>query len=100
MPKRAPVHRPVQGRDKQADRRRGTAAQRGYDGRWQRLRAHKLRANPVCEECERQGRVTPAREVDHIEPFTSRQDPRRLDWDNLQSLCNPCHQRKTHGHTA
>jgi 5-methylcytosine-specific restriction protein A len=60
-----------------------------------RERKQKLAANPVCEECERQGRPTVAVTVDHILPFRGRDDPRRLDWDNLQSLCRRHHDTKT-----
>jgi 5-methylcytosine-specific restriction endonuclease McrA len=35
------------------------------------------------------------RDVDHIIPFESIDDPRRLDWNNLQSLCARCHDRKS-----
>lgn len=75
---------------------RGSASSRGYDRKWRRVRAAKLRADPLCEHCTREGRVRAATEVDHIIPIEQRPDL-RLDWDNLQSLCNPCHERKTHG---
>jgi len=35
------------------------------------------------------------RDVDHKIPFRSLDDPRRLDSDNLQSLCAACHKQKT-----
>lgn len=73
------------------------ATERGYDSDWERLRSRKIRTNPLCEECERQGLVVPAQDVDHIVPFEGRADPKRLDWSNLQSLCRSCHNRKTHG---
>lgn len=74
------------------DRNRGSAAQRGYDRRWQRLRLMHLRANPLCVECLKHGITTQASEVDHIRPKRDGGD----DSDtNLQSLCKPCHSRKT-----
>jgi len=46
---------------------------------------------PVCVGCWVAGRMEPATHVDHITPFTDKHDARRLDWDNLQSLCTKCH---------
>lgn len=74
------------------DARRGTSAQRGYGGRWQRLRLMYLRANPLCLHCEEAGRVSAATDVDHIR---AKRDGGTDDWDNLQSLCHACHSRKT-----
>lgn len=71
------------------------ASRRGYDRAWKQLRDRKLKYNPLCEHCEKSGRVESATEVDHIIPFEGINDPVRLDWDNLQSLCHTCHQRKT-----
>jgi 5-methylcytosine-specific restriction protein A len=53
-----------------------------------------LSRNPLCVECERQGRITPATVVDHIIPHKGNLE---LFWDedNLQALCKPCHDRKT-----
>lgn len=74
---------------------RGTRQQRGYDRDWLRLRKAKLAHDPLCEECRRRGRRTPATTVDHIEEFHGLDDPLRLEWSNLQSLCAHCHQRKS-----
>lgn len=60
---------------------------------WRRIRAMKLEQQPMCEECERRGRLTPAQMVDHIVPINKGGAP--LDMDNLQSLCNACHARKS-----
>lgn len=79
---------------KQQDERRGTAAQRGYDARWRKARERFLRENPLCVECLRAGRLTPATEVDHRIPHRGNYD---LFWDvsNWQALCKQCHSRKT-----
>lgn len=53
----------------------------------------KLEQQPMCEECERRGRLTPAQMVDHLVPINKGGAP--LDMDNLQSLCNACHARKS-----
>lgn len=66
---------------------------RGYGYEWTKLRLHILRRDRyLCQICERQGRVTPATEVDHIVPKA--QDGTD-DWENLQSACTPCHKAKT-----
>ena len=45
--------------------RRESAAARGYGGTWRTARLRFLRNNPLCAECLRQGRITPATVVDH-----------------------------------
>jgi len=64
--------------------------------RWQRLRKRVLLKHPLCVECERHGRVTPATVVDHIVPHKGNLE---LFWDesNLQPLCKRCHDSKTVG---
>ncbi|NSW92832.1 MAG: HNH endonuclease [Firmicutes bacterium] len=76
------------------DERRGTAAQRGYDVKWQRARKVFLTRHPLCVECQKQGRITSATVVDHIMPHKGNQE---LFWDetNWQPLCKWCHDRKT-----
>lgn len=73
------------------DRFRGSRIARGYGRDWQKLRARKVVANPLCEECERHGRITITEEVHHIISFRGLNDPLRLDWDNLRSVCKACH---------
>ena len=60
--------------------------------RWQKLRDYKRRRNPLCEECLRQGIMTPAELVDHIIPIED--GGAIFDLENLQSLCRACHNRK------
>jgi 5-methylcytosine-specific restriction protein A len=62
--------------------------------RWQRLRKQVLLKQPLCAECQRQGKITRATIVDHIKPHKGNLD---LFWDedNLQSLCKSCHDSKT-----
>jgi len=73
------------------DERRGTAHARGYTSRWRRIRNAYLAEHPLCEWCESAGKVTRATEVDHI---IALQDGGAID-GSLQSLCHPCHARKT-----
>ena len=99
MPNRPAIHRPPGTRSKQQregerDRRRGSSTARGYDYAWQKLRVRKLRADYLCASCESQGRARLACEVDHVIRITERPDL-RLTWDNLQSLCRPCHATKS-----
>jgi len=72
------------------DRRRGTAAERGYNAEWQKARASFLIANPTCVRCESEGRYEAATVVDHIIPHRGNQT---LFWDinNWQPLCEHCH---------
>lgn len=65
---------------------------RGYDRTWERLRRMHLNANPYCVKCEAEGRVVFGRVADHVIPIAV--DPtRRLDPSNLQTLCDPHHNR-------
>jgi 5-methylcytosine-specific restriction protein A len=61
--------------------------------RWRKLRALKLRHEPLCRLCPPDYR-RPAVEVDHILPIRDRPDLAWV-WSNLQSLCRECHSRKT-----
>ena len=77
-------------RGKRDDRK--SAARRGYDRDWRRLRAQHLNDWPLCAHCLERGRVEEATEVHHV--VAIRRDPsRRLDATNLLALCRPCHAR-------
>lgn len=94
MPDRPKIHQPVKLQRVQIARPRGKTAERGYGSRWQKLRNWWLREHPLCAHCEKQGRMTTATQVDHIIPHNG--DEALLhDVTNLQSLCVPCHNRKT-----
>lgn len=69
---------------------RTSSASRGYDAAWRRLRLRFLAEHPLCVMCERQGRTVAANIVDHVEAI-AKAPHRRLDWANLQALCQPCH---------
>lgn len=76
--------------------RKGKFQEIYQDKRWKRLRAAKLRENPLCERCEIKNKVVPAAEVHHKIPFDRGRTPQEVDdlafdMDNLQSLCDPCH---------
>lgn len=57
---------------------------------WRKIRAAKLRADPLCAGCLAVGRTTAATEVDHQDGNQRNNDP-----ENLTSYCKPCHSRKT-----
>ncbi len=65
---------------------------------WTKLRNQYIQQNPYCELCAKRNITVEAKFVDHI---TARQDGgESLDWNNLQSLCRPCHQRKSNQEQA
>ena len=84
MPQRAPTHRPPR---LTLPEQRPTACQRGYDRRWQAIRAAILADHPLCAECS-----ALATDVDHIVP---RRQGGSDHESNLQALCHACHGRKT-----
>ena len=78
----------------ETDARRLPSSQRGYDARWRIVRDAQLFDFPLCALCRKKGRATSATCVDHLVPVLVNPDL-IYDLDNLQSLCKPCHDRKT-----
>jgi 5-methylcytosine-specific restriction endonuclease McrA len=86
---------------------RGTRQERGYDEPWRKARAECIRrktfeaatsgesAYPICELCGKP--VVDRREihVDHITPFKGKDDPLRLDHENMRITHMRCHMRRT-----
>jgi 5-methylcytosine-specific restriction protein A len=76
----------------QADRIRSSSA-------WQTFRTWFLGEHPTCATCGREGRVTPATEVDHVVPLRTmieRGDvARSLDESACEAICSPCHDEKS-----
>jgi 5-methylcytosine-specific restriction enzyme A len=74
-------------RNSDADRRRGSASERGYDHRWSKASKGHLRREPVCRGCQAVGRVTAATLTDHIVPHRG---DTALFWQkaNWQSCCD------------
>lgn len=79
-----------------ADRDRPTAAQRGYDRRWQRTRRDYLDAHPFCE-CDEHAdaEVKPLAVEVHHKDGLGPLGPHGHDWGNLQALTHACHSRIT-----
>ena len=76
--------------------RRESAARRGYDRRWQKIRLNVLNKHPLCADpfgvhAEHNETVL-ATDVDHIQPY---REVKTHDESNLQPLCASCHSRKT-----
>ena len=68
--------------------------QRLYNcARWKQIRSRVLARDPWCVECLSAGLYVPATECDHIEPH--RGDVHKFFSGPFQSLCTPCHSRKT-----
>ena len=61
---------------------------------WRNTRESYMHSNPLCEECLKKGKVTPATSVHHIKsPFKNGEVNRflLLDNENLMSVCHECH---------
>ena len=72
-------------------RQQETGRTLALDGKaWRRLRAVVLGERPLCQHCLDRGVIEPATEVDHVD-----NDPTDNRPEALQSLCKPCHSRKT-----
>lgn len=75
-------------RKKALDAARPSAAARGYDMDWRRVRGAFLKAHPACCVCGQQ-----ATEADHITPIS--QGGARLSWSNLRPMCKAHHSQRT-----
>lgn len=71
---------------------RDPAMRRRYGRTWKRIRDRHIAEHPLCEMCEKQGRIIPAEEVHHIKPLSQ---GGTHDENNLMSLCKECHSRIT-----
>ena len=65
---------------------------RRYGRAWRAIRARYIATHPLCEDCEKQGILTPVAEVHHILPL---ERGGTHDEANLRSLCKPCHSRQS-----
>jgi len=63
-----------------------------YGSAWRKIRNRYIKVHPLCEECLKAERLTPAQEVHHILPLGH---GGTNDDSNLMSLCKPCHSRIT-----
>lgn len=61
---------------------------------WRKLREVYMHEHPLCDECLKKGKVTPATDVHHKKsPFKGGEVNYNLllDYDNLESVCKDCH---------
>jgi 5-methylcytosine-specific restriction protein A len=73
------------------DRKRPSAAKRGYDKQWSITRREYLKRYPWCEEA---GCNETATDVDHIDGLGPN-GPQGHDWSNLRSYCHRHHSQRT-----
>ncbi|WP_291397292.1 HNH endonuclease signature motif containing protein [Acinetobacter sp.] len=67
---------------------------------WRKIREQQLLISPLCEYCKEKGIFVPATVCDHIKPVKQCKRDGMDFWqastpDNLQSLCESCHNRKS-----
>ena len=77
------------------DQQRGSSSARGYDYTWQRFAAY-LKGKPelaLCRPCQDAGLTVPRTQFDHVVPLS--EGGPRLDENNIQPLCDACHNAKT-----
>lgn len=75
---------------KRYDQYRGSYRERGYTSSWDKLRKRYITQYPLCESCEAKGIYEIATVVHHKVPI--QEGGELLDVNNLQSLCNRCHE--------
>lgn len=63
-----------------------------YGAKWRKARKQYVNENPLCELCDRNGKMTPAEEVHHIKPLS---EGGSHNEENLLSLCKSCHSKLT-----
>lgn len=81
---------------KRIETRSGIYRRMIVSARWRALRAQVLHKHPLCQECERAGRVRAAAEVHHITPVDSvptaaAKEALMFAPSNLVALCHRCH---------
>jgi len=67
---------------------RDPAVKKRYGRSWKLVRDRFLAQHPLCEMCQKEGRLTEAEEVHHIVPLSQGGSNAR---ENLMSLCKSCH---------
>ena len=74
------------------DKRRGTAAERGYDWTWTKASRHHREHNPLCSYCFiRFARATSTELTDHLYPHGGTDCPLLWDETYFVSSCQHCH---------
>ena len=69
-------------------------------GEWKRMRQYKLSINPLCEVCMSNNKTTIATIVHHKHELrTALGWKERLNINNLESICQSCHNKEEHAHS-
>ena len=72
---------------KQIAKERNSTNSKIYNSRWRRVSKTYLKEYPLCVQCRKEGRLTPATEVDHIIPHKG---DMKLFWNkNDSNMINP-----------
>ena len=69
---------------------RDPAVRRRYGRAWKRIRDSYVQQHPLCEVCQKDGRLVATEEVHHKVPLSEGGTHAR---DNLIALCKSCHAR-------
>lgn len=65
-----------------------------WSRQWKEIRKQHKQQEPLCRTCKGNGIIKAGRHSDHIIPINERPDlATRID--NLQNLCEACHNKKT-----
>lgn len=75
---------------------RPSAHKRGYGKQWQKVSKIMRRSQPLCIDCLKAGRVTPAAGVHHKQKLRDAPEL-AFDEENLEPLCAGCHAKKDKG---
>ena len=82
-------HTKLEARRYEQNCRDPSATRKGWYGKaWRQIRSRYIAAHPLCEECMKAGRYTPAQVVHHILPL---RDGGTSAEENLMALCPSCH---------
>jgi len=90
MPSALKQHKPRTLKPKALKRQQGRRTLALNSAAWQRLRRLVLTEQPLCPECQKQGLLVDAVDVDHID-----NDPSNNERTNLVGLCHSHHSAKT-----
>ena len=84
-----PAHKTIAGREFNRYQRAPDHNKR-FGHRWRKIRNLYISKHPLCELCEKEGRLVPAYAVHHLKAWA---DGGNDEDDNLQALCASCHSR-------
>tara|TARA_Y100001937_G_C7068304_1_gene307137 strand:- start:22 stop:363 length:342 start_codon:yes stop_codon:yes gene_type:complete len=62
--------------------------------KWRTLRKYYITKQPLCEVCQRFGKIIEGKVVDHIKRVKTNPELALIE-SNLQTLCNRCHNIKS-----